>query len=70
MKRVLAWSLLLVCLGCAVAGTLLLTVLAPPTRLDVTEASKDAGTAVVTAPGLLELTGPQATLRASGFSAP
>ena len=66
MKRVLAWFVLLVGLGCAVAGTLLLTVLAPPRQLDVTETSTDPGTAVVTAPGLLELTGPQAALRASG----
>ena len=50
MKRVLAWFVLLVGLGCAVAGTLLLTVLAPPRQLDVTETSTDPGTAVVTAP--------------------
>ncbi|NAZ83096.1 hypothetical protein GTR02_14850 [Kineococcus sp. R8] len=66
MKRVLAWFLLLAGLGCAVAGTLLLTVLAPPRQLDVTESAPEPGTAVVTAPGLLELTGPQAALRASG----
>ncbi|NIZ92500.1 hypothetical protein [Kineococcus rubinsiae] len=66
MKRVLAWFLLLAGLGCAVAGTLLLTVLAPPTQLAVTERAQDPGTAVVTAPGLLELTGPQASLRATG----
>jgi len=66
VKRVLAWFLLLAGLGCAVAGTLLLTVFAPPSRLVVTESSKDPGTAVVTAPGLLELTGPDAALRAAG----
>jgi len=66
VKRVLAWFLLLAGLGCAVAGTLLLTVLAPPDRLAVRESAQDPGTAVVTAPGLLELTGPDAVLRAAG----
>ncbi|WP_432520876.1 hypothetical protein [Kineococcus sp. SYSU DK006] len=65
MRRLLARLLLVAGLGCAVAGALLLTVLAPPAHIDVAEESADPGVAVVSAPGLLELSGPTARVRAS-----
>ena len=65
MRRVLAWVLLLAGLGCGIAGALLLTVFAPPQRITALETSSDPGVAVVSGPGLLDLTGPAATVSAS-----
>ncbi|WP_432573724.1 hypothetical protein [Kineococcus sp. SYSU DK005] len=64
MRRALAWLLLLAGLGCAAAGALVLTVLAPPRTLTVPAAPAAGSVALVTAPGLLDLTGPSATVRA------
>lgn len=75
MRRVLAWVLLAVGLVCALTGAALLTVLAPADRLQVTvdaarpeagDGSPDPAVALVTAPGLLELSGPQVDVRAQG----
>ena len=65
MRRLLARFLLVAGLVCAVAGALLLTVLAPADRISVTERSPDPGVAVVSAPGLLDLSGPDVRLSAS-----
>ncbi|NAZ78405.1 hypothetical protein GTQ99_23790, partial [Kineococcus sp. T13] len=65
MRGLLARLLLVAGLGCAIAGALLLTVFAPPADIEVTEESADPGVAVVSAPGLLELSGPTARVRAS-----
>ncbi|WP_432564726.1 hypothetical protein [Kineococcus sp. SYSU DK003] len=66
MRRVLAWVLLVAGLVCALAGAALLTVLAPADRLDVRVAvGQDPGVAVVTAPGLLDLSGPDAHVQAT-----
>ncbi|WP_432495892.1 hypothetical protein [Kineococcus gypseus] len=70
MRRAIAWLLLLAGLGCGVAGALLLTVLAPPRTLAVAVEPGPGSAAVVTAPGLLDLTGPSATVRADAGGAP
>ncbi|MEZ0166328.1 hypothetical protein AB2L27_16325 [Kineococcus sp. LSe6-4] len=64
MRRLLAWFLLVVGLACGLTGAALLTVLAPPERIDVVERVQDPGVAVVTRPGLAELSGPDVRLRA------
>ncbi|WP_432493516.1 hypothetical protein [Kineococcus auxinigenes] len=64
MRRAIAWLLLLAGLGCGAAGALLLTVLAPPRTLTVEVGAADGAVAVVTAPGVLDLTGPRATVSA------
>lgn len=65
MRRLVAWTLLVAGLACAVAGAALLTVLAPADRIDVAERRADPGVAVVTAPGLLELSGPDVRVTAT-----
>ncbi|MCI2239323.1 hypothetical protein MN205_12575 [Kineococcus sp. TRM81007] len=65
MRRAIARLLLLAGVGCAVAGALLLTVLAPPGTLTAGVRPAAGSVAVVTTPGLLELSGPAATVRAS-----
>ncbi|WP_432543184.1 hypothetical protein [Kineococcus sp. SYSU DK002] len=65
MRRLVAWSLLVGGLLAGLAGVALLTVLAPPDRIEVTTAVPDPGVAVVTAPGLLGLSGPDATVSAT-----
>ncbi|NAZ88739.1 hypothetical protein, partial [Kineococcus indalonis] len=64
MRRAIAWLLLLAGLGCGAAGALVLTALAPPPTLTVPAAPGPGAVAVVTAPGLLDLSGPSATVRA------
>lgn len=66
MRRLLAWFLLAAGLACGIAGALVLTVFAPADRITVTESAPDPGIAVVGAPGLLELSGPDVRLTASG----
>ncbi|PRY11773.1 hypothetical protein [Kineococcus rhizosphaerae] len=68
MRRLVAWTLLVAGLACAVAGAALLTVFAPAERIDVTERRAEPGVAVVTAPGLLELSGPDVRVTATGAS--
>jgi hypothetical protein len=65
VRRLLAWFLLAAGAACAVAGTLALTAFAPADRIAVTERSTDPGVAVVSAPGLLELSGPDVRLTAT-----
>ncbi|WP_337061630.1 hypothetical protein [Kineococcus sp. G2] len=65
MRRAIARLLLLAGLGCAAAGALLLTVLAPPATLTVAVQPAAGSVAVVTAPGVLDLSGPAATVRAA-----
>ncbi|MGI4895567.1 MAG: hypothetical protein ACRYF3_10685 [Janthinobacterium lividum] len=62
----LAWLLLLAGLGCGIAGVLLRTVLAPPDHIETTAARDDPGVAVVSAPGLLDLSGQSVQVSASG----
>ncbi|MEW1956190.1 hypothetical protein [Kineococcus sp. NPDC059986] len=62
MRRLVAWLLLVVGFASAVTGVALLTVLAPPSRIDVVERSQDPGVAVVTSPGLVDLSGPDARI--------
>ncbi|GAB7190455.1 hypothetical protein NUM3379_11610 [Kineococcus sp. NUM-3379] len=59
MRRVLAWVLVAAGVVGIVAGALLATALRPDPRLLATARLPDPGVALVTAPGLLELTGPQ-----------
>lgn len=66
MRRLPAWILLAVGLACGIAGALVLTVFAPADRITATETGTDPGIAVVSAPGLLDLSGPDVRLRASG----
>ncbi|WP_432511610.1 hypothetical protein [Kineococcus sp. SYSU DK001] len=65
MRRLVAWLLLAGGLLAALAGAALLTVLAPPDRIEVDARVDDPGVAVVTAPGLLDLSGPDATVSAT-----
>ena len=66
MRRLLAWLLLALGLACGVAGALALTVFAPADRIDVTRTGDDPGVAVVSAPGVLDLSGSEVRLGASG----
>lgn len=66
MRRVLAWILLAAGLVAGLAGAAVLTVLAPSSTIDVTVTAQDPGVAVTTAPGLLELSGSQATVHVEG----
>ena len=66
MRRLLAWLLLALGLACGVAGALALTAFAPAERIDVTRSGDDPGVAVVSAPGLLDLSGSDVRLAASG----
>jgi hypothetical protein len=65
VRRLLAWILLAAGLACGIAGALLLTAFAPSDRITVTQRAEDPGIAVVSAPGLLELSGPDVRLRAT-----
>lgn len=66
MGRVLAWVLLALGLVSGLTGAAVLTVLAPADRLEVSlDAGDGPGVAVVTAPGLLELSGPDVSVRAT-----
>ncbi|NYD24135.1 hypothetical protein [Kineococcus aurantiacus] len=65
MRRLVARLLLVVGLGCGLTGAALLTVLAPADRIEVTARAADPGVAVVSAPGLLELSGPDVRLGAT-----
>ncbi|MEZ0492314.1 hypothetical protein AB2L28_08690 [Kineococcus sp. TBRC 1896] len=62
MRRLLAWTLLACGLVAGLTGAALLTVLAPPSTIDVVERTDDPGIAVVTAPGLADLSGPDARI--------
>lgn len=64
MRRLVAWLLLVVGLVSGLTGAALLTVLAPPATIDVVERSDDPGIAVVTSPGLVDLSGPDARISA------
>ncbi|PPK98643.1 hypothetical protein CLV92_101342 [Kineococcus xinjiangensis] len=64
MHRVIAWLLVLAGLGGLVAGALLATVLRPPPTLAAVADLGDPGVAVVSAPGVLELTGPRVRVTA------
>lgn len=68
MRRVLAWVLLAVGLVGGLTGAALLTVAAPADRLEVavdSSTTDEPAVAVVTAPGLLDLSGPQVDVGAT-----
>lgn len=66
MRRLLAWLLLLAGLLTGLAGAAVLTVLAPPSTITAQTRSSGPAVAVVSAPGVLELSGPTADVRVTG----
>lgn len=66
MRRALAWLLLLAGFVTGLAGVAVLTVLAPPGTITAQTRVTGSAVAVVTAPGVLDLSGPTADLSVAG----